>query len=200
VILSTAFDGRFYGRKGPPELVAEAVFAAERFHDILHIFSERFHILVGGVPVVYSYVFNRMLGEFAAAAVVFAKGCHDEAAEEYDEGNGEIGEFRARVEHILQASYSDVFPYYSHCVDKAHKQFLWTGAKVEIFASSESSHSIIERVGEKRDLPSHPIYSSLEDPTPPTPPTLTPGPPAVKRHDRDDGVDDADEKRKKHRT
>jgi hypothetical protein len=203
VILSPAFDGRFYDSKVPSQLVAEAAFAVNCFHDILLIFSERFHIFVGGEPVVHLYVFNRMLGEFAAAAVVFAKACREKAPADYDEGHGEFGVtykmFRARVEAILLASYSNIFPYYSRCVDRAHKHFLWTGAKVGIYLSSESCDAlVVNRVGEHRDLPSHEIYTSPQDPTPPTLPTLNP--PAVKRHDRDDGVDDADEQRKKRRT
>jgi hypothetical protein len=202
VILSPAFDSRFYDRKVPSELVSEAAFAVDRFHDILHIFSERFHIFVGGEPVVHSYVFDRLLGEFAAAAVVFAKGCRDNAPEDYDEGNGELGVtykmFRARVEAILEASHSDIFPYYSRCVDRSHKHFMWTGAKVDVLPASESCDAIVvNRVGERRDLPSHGIYSSPQDPTP-TPPTLNS--PAEKRHGRDEGEDDADDQRKRRRT
>ena len=88
IILSLAFDGRFYMTKPPHDVAEEAAFATLHFHSLLQIFSQRFFILLEGEVVAPSYVFHRMLGEFAAAAVVFAKAIR-ESQEATDDGNGE---------------------------------------------------------------------------------------------------------------
>ena len=196
VILSPAFDRRFYDDKPPTKLVEEATFAIECFHSILHIFSERFFIVLEGEPIAHFYVFDRMLGEFAAAAVVFAKAYHEIQPEDYIDGNGEYGityeMFRGHVEVILQASHPNILQYYSHCVDRVHKHFLWTGPKVDIFTRSKACDAIVLKpIGEHLDLPSHGIYASPQDPTPPT---VIPH--AGKRHDRDDGVGKQRKKRR----
>ena len=200
MILSPAFDGRFYDDKPPTNLIDEAACAVDHFHAILHVFSERFFILLDGNPVAHSYVFNRMLGEFTAAIVGFANAYHKVHPEGLNDGSGEYAVtyqvFRGRVEGILLESHPNVFPYYSRCVDQNHKHFVWTGGKVEIFPRSKSGDFIIlQSIGEQPDLPSHGIYSSPEEP-----PTPTVIPLAGKRRDQEDGADNADEPRKKRRS
>lgn len=74
VILSPAFDSRFYlSIKPPTTLIDEIAYAVRHFHSLLHVFSLRFLIILDGEAVSHFYVVDRMLAEFAAAAVVFAK-------------------------------------------------------------------------------------------------------------------------------
>jgi hypothetical protein len=84
------------------------------------------------------------------------------------------------VEDILASSHLKIFPYYSRCLDRIHKDFLWTGPKVEIFPRSQASNFIVptSKVGVRLDLPSHEIYL---DPTPANSP-----------HDSGDSMDDDD--------
>jgi|ERR1700679_4213560 len=183
IMLSPAFDRRFYNGKPPSELVDEAACAKAHFLSILHIFNERYIILLGGDVVAHSYVVNRMLGEFAAAAVVFAKAIWEKRGKDYDDDEITASMFTEHVEDILQRSHSKIFPYYSHCLDRVHKHFQWTGPKVDILPRSEGSDVIvpIPTVGELRDLPSQQIYL---DPTP-----ANSIPRDAKSHDRGDGVD-----------
>src|SRR5271155_5286418 len=121
-------------------------------------------MLLEGELVAHSYVFDRMLGEFAAATVVFAKAIPD----------GEQG-VTSTIEDILQ-DYPIIFPYYTHCIDHSHKHFLWTGPKVEILPQSKALQAIIPLIssGEHLDVPSQEIYT-----TPVHPITI---PPTKKRH------------------
>lgn len=158
VILSPAFDIRFYpDETAPATLQDEMVHAVNHFQSLLHIFSVHFIVLIGGDPVAHSYVFDRLLAEFAAASVVFAKGM-----EIPDDGDRSyfISEFRKMVEGILLKSHQDIFSYYSRCLDLPHKSFLWTGPKVEIIPRSDGVDSIIPSMtmGEVLDSPTHPIY------------------------------------------
>ena len=74
IIFSAAFNSRFYSTtKPPPTLVEELAYTEHQFHSLLHIFSQRFIVVLKGEPVAHSYVVDWMLGEFAAAVVVFAK-------------------------------------------------------------------------------------------------------------------------------
>jgi hypothetical protein len=193
VILSPAFDRRFYKKPPPTTLVHEAAFAMDHFETILHDFSLRFVILLEGKAVSHFYVFHRMLGEFAAAAVVFAKAIRETQDEDCDDGNGEDGVtyamFRSSVEKILRLSYLRIFPYYSRCVDRLHKHFVWTGPIVQILPRSEAFNHVVP-TGEVLDLPSNEIYLDT------TPPNTHDG----KRRDREDALDDADEPLKKRRS
>ena len=96
-----------------------------------------------------------MLGEFAAAAVVFGK-----AIQQICDNGITASMFTQHVEDILERSYPNIFQYYSHCLDRVHKHFLWTGPEVDIFPRSEGSDFIVavQKVGVRLDLPSHPIY------------------------------------------
>lgn len=191
VVLSPAFDDRFY-EKAPSKLVDESDSAKECAESILVIFARNFFILLDGEPVAFSYVFNRMLGEFAAASVVFAKAIREVKGEDHDDDDDEVTYemFRGRVDNIFQCYHSEVFPYYSSCVDRGHKHFLWTGPKVDVLPRSKACDCIIlAELGERKDLPSHKIYASPQDPgSAPGSPTSNVLP--SKRRDRGDSTED----------
>jgi|SRR5882762_3493153 len=176
VTLSPAFDGRFYLDANPPPAVTEEIaYAAGHFHSLLLTFSLRFIILLDREPVEYSYVVDRMVAEFSAAAVGFAI-----AASKHQSINA--GNFqgpdvirgsavRRRVEDLLKDSYPHAFDYYLRCLSGHHKHFLWSGPTVEILPRSKETESMIGIMakGETLDSPTQPIYSIDLDPTPTTP-------------------------------
>lgn len=194
VNLSPAFDPRFYlDEKPSPSVINEVVHAARQFQSILQVFSLRFFIILDGEAVSHVYVVERMLAEFAAAAVVFAKGIQESTGNK--EGDGSIfSMFPQQIEAIVQGSHPDAFPYYSRCLNRRHKHFMWTGPKVQILRRSEEIVSAIPLLtrGEHLDLPSHSIYSidlDAEDPTA--------ADQVGKRHGRGDSSDFAEEHPKK---
>jgi hypothetical protein len=191
IILSPAFDSRFYP-KPPSTLAKEAANAVHHFNSLLNIFSQRFIVLLDGDPVDSSYIVHRMLGEFAAAAVVFSKAIHD-ARDEEERVGITFFKFIRQVEGILDGSYPTVFPYYSRCFDRGHKHFVWTGPDIEILERTEALDSLISHIttGELLDLPSYKIYTPRQDTNPP--------PLVGKRHDRGDNLDIANEKSRKRR-
>jgi hypothetical protein len=161
VILSTAFDARFYLTTKPPTtLIDEVAYAIRHFHSLLHVFSLRFLVLLDGETVAHSYVVDRMLAEFAAAAVVFSKDI--QKVNNDDEGGDEttFSTFTKHIEGILQESFSKVVPYYSLCVDRCHKDFVWTGPWIQILPRSQEVMSVLSLTtrGELLDLPAHAIY------------------------------------------
>jgi hypothetical protein len=174
IILSPAFDNRFYyGLKPPPPHLKETAHAICHFQSLLHIFSNRFIIVLEGEAMSHSYVVDRLLGEFAAASVALAKAtCPPYGIEDEAEGDHSIpsSTFRDRIEDILLDSHPDVIPYYLRCLDRGHKDFLWTGPNVQIFPRSDDFASLISLTtsGEFLDLPSHQIYTEDLDPTPPS--------------------------------
>ena len=94
IILSTAFDNRFYeSGKCPPTLIDEVAYARRHFYSILHQVFQRFHILLDGVGVSVMYVVERMLAEFAAASVVLAKNLPGDQV-------GDNIDFSTFIEHI----------------------------------------------------------------------------------------------------
>jgi hypothetical protein len=173
VILSSAFDGRFYDDQKPSiHLVKENACAVDHFYTLLKYFSEQFIVVLGGQPVSHLYVVDRMLGEFAAASVLLAKGIEElDAKEVSDEVDCRIvnSACPGYVEAILQKSHPEVLPYYSRCLAHGHKDFLWTGPNVEIIPRSDSFKLLVPlaRKGEVRDLPSHQIYTEDLDANPP---------------------------------
>jgi hypothetical protein len=199
IILSTAFDIRFYHSvKPPPTLFEEAAYSVRHFQSLLHHFSLNFIILLDGEAVAHSYVVDRMLAEFAAAAVVLAEDVPDAGGKDNGEDKTEdvvtFSMFAERIEGILQESYPRVFPYYSRCLDQHHKHFLWTGPQVQILHRSEGVVSILPltTMGELLDLPGHRIYTlDLDDESPTGIAQLG------KRRDRGEGMDSADEPPKK---
>ena len=176
VVLSTAYDDRFYhGRKPPPRLFKEAAFAVGHFHSLLHRFSQRYVVMLEGEAVSISYVVDRMLGEFAAASVILAKAIYEfEGYDSDDEVEGRIptAQFSENIKNILQTSHPEVFPYYSRCLYGGHKDFLWTGPVVQILPRSNAISSLITFMtkGEMLDLPSHQIYTEDVDDELPIPP------------------------------
>jgi hypothetical protein len=169
VILSPAFDPRFYETTKPPRaLFDEQANAVRRFHSILHIFDLRFYVMLDGQPLSHMYIVERMLAEFAAASVVMVK-----ALQKDDDHLGEGIDFslvNKRIEEILEESHPDIFAYYSRCLDRSHKQFVWTGPHLQILPRSEEITSSIPLTarGELVDLPTHPIYVIDLDPATPT--------------------------------
>lgn len=195
VILSPAFDRRFYP-KPPPSLVKEAAYAVLQFHSLIHIFSLRFIILLEGVTVVASYVVDRMLAEFASAAVVLAKDVQG-FEDEDDVGGPSISTFRGRIEGILRDSYPQTFPYYMRCLDSGHKHFTWTGPRIQILPQSEDCERLISfsTMGELQDLPGCQIYPlELDDDVDMSPATVAQ---VGKRHDRGNSLDLAEERPRK---
>jgi hypothetical protein len=202
VNLSPAFDRRFYGGKIPDSVADEASYAISCFVSIQDVFMNQYFILLDGpeeaVPVLFTYVYDRMFAEFAAAAVVFSKACRENQPEDYNDGNGEYGvtytEFREDIERLIQLTNPDALPYYSRCVDGLHKDFLWSGPEVHIFPRSDDV-MVLKRLGEVHDFPSHLIYSSPEEPK-----LTIVIPPAGKRQEREESDDDAGDQRKKRRS
>lgn len=183
IIFSAAFDNRFYSTtKPPPTLVDELTYAERQFHSLLHIFSQRFILVLEGEPVAHSYVVDRMLGEFAAAVVVLTKAL----CGPMDDRLSLVVE---RIEGIIQGSYPMVLSYYLQCLDHGHMHFVWTGPDLQIVPRTESLDAVMPllTVGELLDLPSHQIYH----PTAATdmPSAIPIGPLSEKRHDRGDSLD-----------
>lgn len=163
VILSPAFDTQFYRCENPPPiLVDEVAHAVHHFQSLLRVFSLRFRITLGGEVVSHKYVVDRMLAEFTAASMVFAK-----ALQEDDEvGEGiTFSEFSESIKRILQDSHPQAFPYYSRCLDSGHKQFVWTGPPLCIYPRTEEFDCLIPLItkDEMLDLPFHAIYTIEED-------------------------------------
>jgi hypothetical protein len=173
VILSSAFDGRFYnGQKPSIHLVKEIACAVDHFYTLLKYFSDHFAVVLGGQPVSHLYVLDRMLGEFAAASVVLAKGIEELDAKEISDEVPDRTVYptlAGYIEAILEKSHPEVLPYYSRRLACGHKDFLWTGLDVQIIPRSDRLNSLVSlaRKGEFRDLPSHPIYTEDLDPNPP---------------------------------
>ena len=126
-----------------------------------------------------SYILDRMLGEFAVAAAVLSKGVEASGGERGGDGEVEDGvscsKFTGLVERILQESHPTVFSYYSRCLDRGHKHFLWTGPTIQILPRSEDIAAIIPITtkGEMLDHPGHLIYPiDVDQPAPASPPIV----------------------------
>ena len=165
VILSPAFDIRFYNLlKPPPCLTKEMLHAVAHFKSILRIFSLRFIVVLDGEPVAHSYLVDRLLAEFAAASVVFAKAVEEADVDAGTAIEGKDGiksrNLETQVEGVL-SSYPHVLPYYSRCVNNRHKHFVWTGAKIQILPRSDSFLSTIALTagGEMPDSTVQSIYT-----------------------------------------
>jgi len=195
-ILSPAFDFRSYnGLKLPSSIVRERAHALNHFNSLLLLFSDRYTVLLEGVPVAHSYVVNRLLAEFAAATVVFAKAV-DKAQ---GMGADPIGNLLTpaalitSIEGAIQESCPRILPYYVRCIDRGHKDFVWTGPRIQILPRREDLNAIIGIItsGEKLDCPAWPIYPSERIP----PPNAPPG--QLKRLDRTVSMDLTEQQSKK---
>jgi hypothetical protein len=199
VILSPAFDRRFYDRKNlPPRLAEELVHATAHFFCILHKFSKCFIILLEGEAVAHTYVLDRMLAEFAAASVNLSMAV-EESADEAGRWDGKISApaFVGSIEEILRESCPRAFHYYSRCLSGLHKHFIWTGPQIEILARSDAAVSVIPltSLDEMLDFPHHQIYQINVDAAPESPPSDLA--PLGKRRERSDTVHLAEEMPKK---
>jgi hypothetical protein len=195
VILSPAFDHRFYS-KPPPSLLAEAAYAVRSFETLMHIFSLRFVIFLQGTAVAPAYVVNRMLAEFAAAAVVFARRLDRPLGEGNDSGRVKIlfPQFLRQIEGILEDSIPDVMPFFSSRAE-AHKDFVWTGPELLILPRRKDVIDLIEctGTGELLDWPGCPIYQQEIKDT-----SSTPMPPNHKRNLSEEGMDSERLKKRRH--
>jgi hypothetical protein len=190
VILSPAFDRRFYS-KPPPALVDELEYAICSFFGLLRVFSLRFVIFLGGTAVAASYVVDRILAEFAAAAVVFGRDVEGSFGEGNDGGTLGISfaRFHKNIKGILEDSNPDLLPFFSGRVEVDHKHFLWTGPEIEILPRTPDLISVIRLTGggELLDLPVCPIYChEVEDESPASEPR-------VPKRDRSDAVSEDSE-------
>ena len=173
IILSSAFDNRFYVTGNPPaNVVAEIAHARQHFYSLSHIFSKRFIIVLEGEAVAYSYILDRMLAEFAAAAINLSKAIDEQNDKQSDGEEADDGVTTSSliemIEGILKESHFEIFPYYSRCLVGFHKHFTWTGPKLQILPRSPDILSIIPLMtyGERLELPSHRIYSTNIDTEP----------------------------------
>jgi len=186
ITLSPALDKRFYEAATDATLLTEEVIYAQRhFLAVLVILADRFLIVLEGEPIAQSYVFDRMLGEFAAAVVIFVRAIPEDLDDEQDLPSSSAIE--RGVRDLIQRFWPSVIPYFRDCLERGHKDFLWTGPDVQILRRSQSLDSILPllSMGELLDLPSHPIYKSI--------------PRAEKRHVRGNSSDVEMEQPKKRR-
>lgn len=195
VILSPAFDRRFYS-KPPPSLVAEVACAVRSFEALMHVFSLRFVILLKGTPVAPAYVVNRILAEFAAAAVVLARGVDRPLGEGNEAGGVKItfAQFVSHIEAILEDSIPDVMAFFRNRA-VCQKHFLWTGPDLQIVPRRKDVIDLIEctGTGELLDWPGCPIYQQEIDDT-----SSTPMPPNHKRNLSEEGMDSERLKKRRH--
>jgi hypothetical protein len=196
VILSPSFDRRFYSRP-PPTLVDEVAYAIRQFQSLMHLFSSRFIVVLGGTPVAACYVLDRMLAEFAAAAVVFGKAVEGPFGEGNERGAVKItfARFLANITGILEDWSPALVPFFVGRVEAQHNNFLWTGPKIQILPRTNDLTSIIQLTGkgELLDLPELSIYiEDVDDESSAAPPSgLKRGRP----EDMGDGCDGQPKKR-----
>jgi hypothetical protein len=166
IILSPAFDSRFYQTTPPSNLRREIGNAIGHFSKIIHAFSQKFTILVDGEVIVPWYIVNRMLGEFAAAAVFLSQSIAD-GDNLTDESR--LFSVQEAIECILKDHRPEIMAYYSHCIEQRHQSFLWTGPQVDILPSSSSLLAVLSEStsGTLLDLPGHSIYKPLSPDVPP---------------------------------
>jgi len=195
VILSPAFDRRFYF-KPSPNLVNELTYAIQNFQSLFHVFSLRFMIFVGGQAVAASYIQHRMLAEFAAAAVVLARSFQGPFGEGDKDGERGISlnRFQRMVEGIILDSCVDLMPFFASRTDNDHNDFLWSGPTITIIPRSKDVISVLKiaGTGELLDIPGCTIYETAIDDA-----LCGPNPPPKKRHCSEDEIDN-DCKRRKH--
>jgi hypothetical protein len=196
VILSPAFDCRFYS-KPPPSLVDEVTYAIRQFHSLMRVFSSRFIVVLGATPVAASYIFDRMLAEFAAAAVVFGQSLEGPFGEGNERGPVEISfaRFRVNITGILEDCCPALVPFFLSRVEAQHKIFLWSGPKIQIVPRTMGVTSFIQvsRKGELADLPDFSIY--VEDLDGHSSAAVPPGLKRIRPEDLADGDDEQPKKR-----
>ena len=92
--------------------------------------------------VSHSYMVDRMVTEFTAAAVNFLRAI-DETNVEDDSDSKDKGEngitmslFVEMIEVILKELHLQIFCYYSNLLVDLHKHFVWTGPELQIIPQS----------------------------------------------------------------
>jgi len=168
----------------------EQDYALRHFISILHTVVERSYILLDGVGVALKYVLDRMVAEFAAAAVFLGKNLPENQVG----GDIDCSVFTQRIEEILQEFHPEVFGYYSRCLDHGHKHFVWTGPKLKILPRLEEMAYVVP-ITEMLDLPTCSIYDVVLEATPPP----TKPPPPGKRQEPEDESDREDGRPKRRR-
>ena len=162
VILSPAFDRRFYS-KPPAALLNEVAYAIQSFHALIHLFARRFVIFLGVTAVAVSYVIDRIMADFAAAAVVFASRTEPPFGDGNDRSAARISfpQFLQTIRGILEQHSPDILPFFSGRVESDHKDFLWIGPDLKIFPQTKDITKVIPLTGdvEAMDFPSCLIYS-----------------------------------------
>jgi hypothetical protein len=217
IIISRAFDSRFYDVQPSQFLDDEIASAESHFISLIHYFATHYITILDGVAIDSWYIIKRMLAEFAAAVAVFIQAMDDSPTEdmEIDDGQENEGEeadvvppskVQSKINDIIAESYPELISYYQRCVASGHKHFFWTGPPVTIVPRSDASESIVGLLiseGEKMDHPTYPIFITdmtppLTAPPPPPPATSVAPLPAAptKRRGSTDGDDLRDKKRR----
>ena len=174
-------------------------------------FSKKFILKIEGEVIAYSYMVDRMLAEFAAAAVnlsMAVKEC------EGPDTNVQCSGLQENVEKILQKSHPGILCYHSRCLTGSHKSFIWSGPRIQILPhppphlQSEEFTFITGNVSqpEMLDHPQHQIYPIFVASTPPPSAAALPAissqtlaPLAPKRHSQEE-YPNPGEKRAKNRS
>lgn len=161
MVLSPAFDRRFYFNPSQ-HLLDEAAYAIDQFQSLLHVFAMRYVIVLDGEAVAASYIWERILAEFAAASVVRAKSLEDPfgGPDRHGDIGISFGKFSSKIRRILENFCPDVIPFFLTRVKDGHQEFFWTGERMEILPRSDDIMSVLQVItaGELMDLPKQRIY------------------------------------------
>lgn len=212
IILSRALDPRFNDLTNIPSALDDEISSAEsHFHSLLHFFEDHHLMILEDVIIHSSYVVKRLLIEFAAAVLFFAKAIKDSQTGDSEMDDAEVGEdsdviqyskLKVQFNHIIRQSYPDLIPYYEHCVSTGHKDFWWSGPDVIIVPRTEGWTSILPFLLSDGELFDHPTFSIYNPAAPPTPPpataTSTPSfPVTAPKRRRSGNVDDLQAKKQR---
>lgn len=127
----------------------------------MSLFSLRYVVFLGGTAVAAQYLVDRILAEFAAAALVFASKVELPLGQGND---GDLGipflRFHRRVHNIVQQYSPDLSEFLSRRTTSQHKDFLWSGPEIRVLLRTEDLASFMKVFGdgELLDLPGCPIY------------------------------------------
>jgi hypothetical protein len=146
----------------------------------------RFFVCLGGRAVAAAYVVDRILAEFSAAAVVFAKAVKVPLGSSDENPAGiSFDRFLQAIQGIVGDHRSDLLPFLARRIEASHSSFFWTGPELQILPRTPDNLRVLELMGDGEilDFPDHPIYpQDVEDSLPPS------LPPVRKRHREKDAV------------
>jgi hypothetical protein len=210
IILSRALDPRFDDLTNPPRALDEEIASAEsHFHSLLHFFEDHYFMILEDVVMHPSYVVKRLLAEFAAAILFFAKAIEGFQRGDSEMDDAEVGEDRdvirysklkVQLRHLIRRSYSDLIPYYEHCVAIGHQDFGWSGPDVRILPKTKGWASTIPFLVSDGELLDHPTFSIYNPAAPPSSATVAHTPlfsmPASKRRGSGN-IDDLEAKKQR---